>query len=80
MRMESAGLGTRNAFQLTATQTQVGDALGLTSSHVNRTFKALRTLGLISIAGKAIRVPDWHALARAGDFDSSYLSVGCAVS
>ena len=62
-------------FDFPVTQTQLADATGLTSVHVNRTLQTLRADGLIqSCARSVIRVPDWDALATAGEFDPDYLS------
>jgi CRP-like cAMP-binding protein len=73
LRQELAGLGTRNAYDLPMTQEQLGDVLGLTSIHVNRTLKALEAAGLIERDQRAVTVRDWQALQAAGDFDPAYL-------
>jgi CRP-like cAMP-binding protein len=76
VRMESAGLGTRSEFRFDVSQMQLGDVLGLTSVHVNRTFKLLRNAGLIATENRSIRIRDWEGLAAIGDFDETYLQVG----
>lgn len=76
VRMENSGLGLRGEFKLEASQTQLGDALGLTSIHVNRTFKLLRDNRLITTEGRTVRICNWQALARLGDFDEDYLYAG----
>jgi len=73
VRMERAGLGTRAAFRIEATQSQLGDALGLTPVHINRTFQALRAKGLIATEGRVIRIRDWQELVDLADFDEAYL-------
>lgn len=75
LRMESAGLGSRTAFRLQATQNQIGDALGLTPVHVNRTLKTLKQDGLVAIRGFEVRIADWKRLAALGDFDGGYLLI-----
>lgn len=45
------------------TQEDIGDALGLTSIHVNRVFQSLRKKGLIECKSKCLWVPDQEALA-----------------
>jgi hypothetical protein len=46
----------------------------MTPVHINRTIKALEKDGLIERANpRAIKIGDWRKLAKAGDFDSSYL-------
>ncbi|WP_114953217.1 Crp/Fnr family transcriptional regulator [Sphingosinicella terrae] len=72
-RLAAAGLGEPCRYELPMTQEQLADALGLTSVHVNRTLMALEGEGLIERRQRAIRIGDWPALARAGDFDAAYL-------
>ncbi len=72
-RREAAGLGPRSSYELPMSQEQLGDALGLTSVHVNRTLKSLETEGLIRRTKRAVTVADWCGLQRAGDFNPAYL-------
>lgn len=76
VRYEDAGSGMRTAYSLPATQTQIGDALGLTSVHVNRMMRMLRDLGLATVRKHQVTVQDWDGLARRGDFDEDYLQIG----
>jgi len=46
------------------TQEDIGDALGLTSIHVNRVFQKLRKQGLIECKNKCLWIPDQRALAK----------------
>jgi CRP-like cAMP-binding protein len=55
------------------TQIEVGDALGLSSVHVNRSLQALRGEGLIALKNGTLEVLDWKGLQQAGDFDPAYL-------
>ncbi|MDB5691800.1 MAG: Crp/Fnr family transcriptional regulator [Alphaproteobacteria bacterium] len=73
LRQERAGLATRNKYDLPMTQEQLGDALGLTSVHVNRTLKALEEARLIARDKRTVTIADWEALRKVGDFDPSYL-------
>ena len=75
-RMEHSGQGDRSDFLFELTQAQIGDALGLTPVHVNRTLKALKTIGVLEIEGRIVRIPDWPRLAAIGDFDPDYLQMG----
>jgi CRP-like cAMP-binding protein len=74
-RMEFSGQGERREFLLELTQAQIGDALGLTPVHVNRTLKALRALGVVEVEGRIFRIPDWPRLAAIADFDPDYLQL-----
>lgn len=60
-------------FPFPVTQSQLGDALGLTAVHVNRTLRALREEGLVTVYDRTVHILDWDGLVEAGDFDSSYL-------
>ena len=73
LRMEEAGLGTSKRYRLEPTQVHLGDALGLTSVHVNRVFRELREANIIAISNKMIEIRDWDALIRIGEFDPDYL-------
>jgi CRP-like cAMP-binding protein len=75
-RLETAGLGQQTNYELPMTQEQLGDALGLTSVHVNRTLKMLGEEGIIERMKRSVRIADFEALARAGDFDPQYLHLG----
>lgn len=61
--------------QLEASQGQIGDALGLTAVHVNRTLKALRQTKVVSIHDRMIRIHEWALLAAIGDFNPRYLQL-----
>jgi CRP-like cAMP-binding protein len=73
VRMEQAGLGTRTEFPLPITQAQLGDVLGLTAVHVNRTLMSLRTNGVIRTEQQMIYVEDWDRLAEQGEFEVGFL-------
>ncbi|MEG3174366.1 Crp/Fnr family transcriptional regulator [Sphingomonas sp. ZB1N12] len=73
VRLQSAGLMTGNRYELAMTQEQIGDATGLTTVHVNRTFQTLHKEGLIARDKRTIQIMDWNALSAVGDFSPSYL-------
>lgn len=62
------------SFHLPLTQELIGDALGLTTIHVNRTLRSLRQDKLIAIDGKSITIVDFEALSLLSDFENSYLA------
>ena len=72
IRMEQVGLGSRTDFDLPVTQSQLADAVGLTTVHLNRSLKALREQGLTFNRGRA-RMEDWSHLAELAEFDPAYL-------
>jgi len=55
------------------TQEDIGDALGLTSIHVNRVLQSLRKQGLIECKNKCLKVPDQDALARIAKINLEYM-------
>lgn len=59
------------SFEFPLTQIQIADATGMTSVHVNRTLKALRSV--VTLAGRTAHVLDWPQLVRLADFDPAYL-------
>jgi CRP-like cAMP-binding protein len=73
LRLEAAGLGEHDHWELPMTQEQIADATGLTPVHVNRTLKTMDADRLIARTKRSVTVSDWKALAKAGDFESSYL-------
>lgn len=62
-----------HTYDLPLTQTELGDALGLSTVHVNRTLMQLRGMGLVSWSGTRLAVLDWERLKQVADFDPSYL-------
>ena len=55
------------------TQRELGDALGLSSVHVNRTLMELGGEGLIQLTNSHLKILDWAGLQKAADFNSGYL-------
>jgi CRP-like cAMP-binding protein len=60
-------------FPFPLRQEQIGDLLGLTNIHVNRTVRQLRKDGLIQLCDRVLTIPDVAALRYAAGFDPSYL-------
>jgi CRP-like cAMP-binding protein len=61
--------------QFPFSQQVVGETLGLTPVHVNRTFKVLRDRGLADVTRGILRVNDRRELAAMAEFDSHYLEL-----
>lgn len=72
-KMRAVGLSDGLVFDLPMTQTEIGDALGLSTVHTNKTIKSLRATGLLEIRGRRMRVLDWDGLCEIGEFDPTYL-------
>jgi CRP-like cAMP-binding protein len=73
VRLRSVGLSSDHQIELPITQAELGDALGLSTVHVNRVLQELRGDGLITLRGRYLHVQDWPGLKRAGEFDPLYL-------
>lgn len=61
---EQSFQGNTNCIPFPITQEDIGDALGLTSIHVNRVFQALRKKGLIECKNRCLWISDKAALAK----------------
>jgi CRP-like cAMP-binding protein len=72
-RMRAVGLANGDDCIVPQTQAELGDALGISTVHVNRTLMELRGAGLIKLSGAKLTVLDWEGLKRAGEFDPTYL-------
>jgi CRP-like cAMP-binding protein len=55
------------------TQTELGDALGLTTVHVNRVIQDLRRDGLITLGRGSLCINDWERLRQRAKFNPLYL-------
>lgn len=73
VRLEAAGLGTADCYELPMTQEQLADTVGLTPIHVNRTLRGLDNDGLIRRNKRSVTICDWERLARAAGFNRAYL-------
>jgi CRP-like cAMP-binding protein len=72
-RLQVVGLAKDNRMGWPFTQTEIGDATGLSVVHVNRTLQELRQAGLIALSNPTLAIHDWEALQEAGQFDRRYL-------
>ena len=72
-RLEVIGLADDHSFRMPLTQELIGDALGLSVPHVNRTLRQLRDDELVSIEEHMVIIKDVEALSALADFEQSYL-------
>jgi CRP-like cAMP-binding protein len=56
-----------NTYVLPLTQQQIGDSLGLTSIHVNRTLGELRRHGIVRLERSVVTILDPNMLTRLAD-------------
>lgn len=72
-KMQAVGLSDGVVCELPMTQTEIGDALGLSTVHTNKKLRELRAARLIELRGRRLRVLDWDGLCALGEFDPVYL-------
>ncbi|WP_181008579.1 Crp/Fnr family transcriptional regulator [Sphingomonas montanisoli] len=75
VRYRVAGQASENQFGLLMTQSDIGDATGSTSVHVNRVMQALRMNGLIDTTGRSVRILNWTGLSHLAEFDPTPFGV-----
>lgn len=73
VRLEAAGLGESERYELPISQEQLADAVALTPVHVNRSLMKLEADGLINRSKRMISIADWTKLVNAADFEPRYL-------
>ena len=73
VRLRTAELTVADGYAFPLTQSDIADALGLSTVHVNRTMTELRGRGLIEIKSRWLRIFDVEALMKTGSFDPDYL-------
>jgi CRP-like cAMP-binding protein len=72
-RLKAIGLVENMSCEWPYTQTEIGDALGLSTVHVNRTLQEIRAAKLITLTKDRLTVKDWDGLVALGEFDPTYL-------
>lgn len=72
-RLKAAKLTCGDQCAMPLTQLDLADITGLTPVHVNRTLQEMRTLGLIELRSRWLRIPDIKRLRQVALFDGRYL-------
>jgi CRP-like cAMP-binding protein len=75
VRLEIVGLASDQTFTIPLTQAEMGDVLGLSIVHVNRTLQELRAKDLVSWKDRRIVILDFQRLVLLADFDATYLNL-----
>ncbi len=65
-----------DGFECPLKQSEIGDALGLSTVHVNRVLKEMRLSGLLSFRNGIVEFLNRRKLMDLVDFDPSYLASG----
>jgi CRP-like cAMP-binding protein len=69
VRLRRSDRNQENTIDFPLTQELIGDALGLTAIHVNRTIMELRRTGMVEIKSKKLTIPDPEALSELTAFN-----------
>lgn len=72
-RLKVVGLVEGNSFAFPVTQTDLADATGLSTVHLNRTLQELRAAGLITLRDRSLTILAFQALADTAMFNPNYL-------
>ena len=72
-RLNVVGLVDAGRFEFALTQAELGEALGLSTVHVNRTIQQLRKQKLISMSQGSVHILDFAGLAGLAGFEGRYL-------
>ena len=74
-RLAQVGLADAHSFSLPLTQQELGEALGISTVHANRTIQHLKDLGLVRIMDRRVMIGDLAQLEQYAEFDESYLAL-----
>ena len=75
VRVESVGLSRDRRFRLPMLQSEIADAMGITSVHANRIVQELRGQLILTWQGREVVILDWERLAGIAEFDPTYLNL-----
>ena len=73
LRQRVVGLATGPSCPLAPKQSELADALGLTSVHLNRVLRTLRQRKLVTLTGSVLTIEDWDELVTVAEFDPTFL-------
>jgi CRP-like cAMP-binding protein len=73
IKLQAVGLTKDQTCHFPITQSVLGDALGLSTVHVNRSLMELRGKGLITLEKHTLTIRKWDELQEQGGFDPLYL-------
>lgn len=74
MRLSAVKLNNGLAYRFPVSQSVLGDALGLSKVHTNRTLKRLREEGLLTLTDGVATIQNINGLISAAQFESFYLN------
>lgn len=75
IRLALTGRAANDSYDFPLTQVELGECLGLTAVHVNRTLQELRRMGLVELQNRRVSILDIKGLKGIAEFDPAYLYV-----
>jgi CRP-like cAMP-binding protein len=75
VRLKAVGMAEGQVFRFPITQAELGEALGLSTVHVNRIVQELRGDGLITWRGRVMTITNWERLQNLAEFNPTYLAL-----
>jgi CRP-like cAMP-binding protein len=79
LRLQLIGASDGFDCPLPATQADLGDAMGMSLVHTNKTCAQLRREGLVTFYNRMFTIHDWDRLREVGQFDPHYLHLEAPV-
>ncbi len=73
LRLRRAGLGEDGKFDLPLTQSDLGEACGMSAVHVNRVIRDLRAAGYCTFRAGRVEIHDMAKLREIGSFEPGFL-------
>ena len=71
--MTAIGLSDGVTCELPLTQSEIADALGLSTVHMNKKLREIRQAGLVRVRSSRLTILDWNGLCELAEFDPDYL-------
>lgn len=75
LKLQAVEMADHYRCPLPITQIDLADAVGLTSVHVNRVLKEMRSRTLITLHDQTLVIEAWDELLRIAEFDPTYLQL-----
>jgi len=72
-RMAAVGLSNGEEFEFPVTQSELGEALGLSTVRVNRVLQAFRAGRVLDLQKNFVTIENYEKVVEASGFDDSYL-------
>jgi CRP-like cAMP-binding protein len=77
VRLEIVGLTNGDSYEFPVTQVELGECMGMTAVHANRTLQELRRRELITLRDRRLTILDMQGLKEVAEFDPGYLYLEC---